>query len=47
MNKPSYVSDNDVLVLEDDSGRIKLLGDGIDIGALVTGNADLLCQNCM
>jgi len=42
MNRPSYVSDNDTLVLEDDSGRIKLLGDNLDVGSLVTGKASSL-----
>jgi len=41
MNRPSYVSDNDTLVLEDDSGRIKLLGDNLDVGSLVTGKASI------
>eukprot|EP01089_Gocevia_fonbrunei_P001663 TRINITY_DN1154_c0_g1_i1.p1 TRINITY_DN1154_c0_g1~~TRINITY_DN1154_c0_g1_i1.p1 ORF type:complete len:441 (-),score=82.13 TRINITY_DN1154_c0_g1_i1:25-1347(-) len=35
--RSNYVSDKDVLILEDDSGRIKLLGDSFCKDSLVTG----------
>jgi DNA helicase TIP49 (TBP-interacting protein) len=35
--KKSYVSDGDVLLLEDETGRVKLVGSSVDISSLITG----------
>ncbi|GBG66496.1 hypothetical protein CBR_g63079 [Chara braunii] len=32
-----FVRDDDHLILEDESGRVKLVGDGVDVGGYVTG----------